>query len=101
MEFLITLRQDWATLRERPDLRQLVAAERRVGAHLIQEGAILRIWRLPGQRANVGIWQAPDATALDALLNRLPLRAWLEAEVVALATHDLESPASPHLLETT
>lgn len=101
MEFLVTLHQDWATLRERPDLEKLVAAERQVGALLIQEGALIRIWRLPGQRANVGIWQAPDPTALTALLERLPMRAWLDAEVVALASHDLESPAGPHPSEST
>jgi len=101
MEFLVTLRQDWAALRERPDIEELVAAERRAGALLIEEGALIRIWRLPGQRANVGIWQAPDPTALTALLDRLPLRAWLEADVVALATHDLESAAGPHTSEST
>jgi muconolactone D-isomerase len=91
VEFLVTIRQDWPALRDRPDLSALVEEERRVGRDLIAEGVITRIWRLPGQRANVGIWQATDATALVAQLDRLPLRRWLDAEVLALADHELET----------
>ncbi|MGW3955413.1 muconolactone Delta-isomerase [Streptomyces sp. NPDC004752] len=93
MEFLVTLRQDWPELRRHPRLSELIAEERRIGRLLIEEGVIARIWRIPGQRANVGIWRARDATALVAHLDRLPLRPWLEADVVALATHELEEDA--------
>ena len=91
MEFLVTLRQDWAALRDHPHLAELIATERRIGQALIEEGTLVRIWRLPGQRANVGIWRAENATRLAAHLERLPLRPWLDAEVVALATHELEA----------
>ncbi len=91
MEFLVTITQNWAALRRHPDLDQLVAAERQVGRALVEDGTIVRIWRLPGQRANIGIWRAADATELVALLDQLPLRPWLDAEVVALATHELEA----------
>ncbi|HKC29295.1 MAG TPA: muconolactone Delta-isomerase family protein [Jatrophihabitans sp.] len=87
----MTLRQDWAALRDLPDLESLVAAEREAGRRLLRDGTIVRIWRVPGQRANVGVWQAADATALHAVLERLPLRRWLDADVVALATHELEA----------
>jgi muconolactone D-isomerase len=90
MEFLVTLRQDWAALRERPDLDELIHREREVGQELLAEGTVVRIWRLPGERANVAIWSAPDATALHAQLARLPCWPWLHAQVVPLATHDLE-----------
>jgi muconolactone D-isomerase len=91
MEFLVTLRQDWTALRERPDLDDLVQREREAGAALLAEGTLCRIWRLPGERANVGVWSAPDATALHAHLAHLPLWPWLDAQVVALATHELET----------
>jgi muconolactone D-isomerase len=91
MEFLVTLRQDWPALRDRTDLAELVAAERRVGRELVAEGVLLRIWRLPGQRANVGVWRARDADDLHTQLERLPLRRWMDAEVIALATHELEA----------
>lgn len=91
MEFLVTLRQDWAALRDLPQLDALVRAEREVGRALVRDGTIVRIWRMPGQRANVGVWHAADATALHAVLDTLPLRRWLDADVVALATHELEA----------
>ena len=91
MEFLVTLRQDWAALRECGDLDELMRREREAGAALLAEGTLGRIWRLPGERANVGIWSAPDATALHAQLARLPLWPWLDAQVVPLATHELET----------
>lgn len=91
MEFLVTLRQDWPALREHPALAELIAAERVAGRQLLEQGVIARIWRLPGQRANVGVWRASDATELVVLLDRLPLRPWLEAEVLALADHELEA----------
>lgn len=91
MEFLVTLRQDWAALRDLPQLDALIAAEREIGKALVRDGTIVRIWRIPGQRANVGVWQAADATALHAVLDTLPLRRWLDADVVALATHELEA----------
>lgn len=90
MEFLVTLRQDWAALRERPDLDELVRRERDAGHALISEGTLRRIWRVPGERANIGIWSVPDATALHARLASLPLWPWLDADVVPLATHELE-----------
>ena len=92
MEFLVTLRQDWAALRDRTDLDELTRREREVGRSLREEGTLGRIWRLPGERANVGIWSAPDATALHAHLARLPCWPWLQAQVVPLATHELEAP---------
>lgn len=90
MEFLVTIRQDWSALRDRADLADLVAAERRVGRQLISERVLLRVWRLPGQRANVGVWRATDPTALHGLLDRLPMRRWLDADVLALAAHELQ-----------
>lgn len=91
MEFLVTLRQDWPALREHPRLAELVAAERAVGRAFLADGTIARIWRLPGQRANIGVWCADDADDLVAHLDRLPLRPWLDADVIALARHELES----------
>ena len=56
----------------------------------MDQGAIVRIWRVPGGLRNVGIWSAPDATALHALITSLPLSRWFSTEVEALATHPLE-----------
>jgi muconolactone D-isomerase len=51
----------------------------------------VRIWRLPGQTANVGVWAAPDATALHEVLTSMPLFPWFRVEVEALAVHYVEA----------
>lgn len=66
--------------------------ERRVGADLVRDGVIVRIWRLPGQTANVGIWRAANATELHDRLRALPMWPWMRIEVTALAVHPLEAP---------
>jgi len=90
VEFLVTIRQDRAALRDLPHLDALVDRERRIGRELIEEGIIVRIWRIPGQRANIGVRAARDATDLAARLDRLPLRRWLDADVRAPAEHEPE-----------
>lgn len=87
---MVTLRQNWTELSAHPELTRLIAAERSVGRDLISQGVLLRIWRLPGERANIGIWRAPNAAALDEQLDRLPLRRWLAAEILPLGVHELE-----------
>jgi muconolactone D-isomerase len=49
---------------------------------------------VPGRRANWGIWEAEDATALHAAIRSLPLFPWLEVDVIPLAAHpnDPERP---------
>jgi muconolactone D-isomerase len=71
----------------------LVAAERQLGRRLIDDGSIVRIWRIPGTANNVGVWRAADASDLHALLRSLPLAAWCTIEVTALAVHPLEGGA--------
>jgi muconolactone D-isomerase len=73
----------------------VVAAERRVGAQLLDDGAIRRIWRVPGTSANVGIWDAADATALHRAIASLPAFPWATVQVTPLAVHPLEEGA-PH-----
>jgi muconolactone D-isomerase len=69
----------------------LLERERERGLELRGSGTIVRIWRIPGQLANVGVWEAADATELHAALSSLPLFPWMRARVTPLATHHLES----------
>lgn len=64
-------------------------AERVRGEELVKAGSILQIWRVPGTQGNVGIWRAPDATDLHALVSSLPLYEYMRIEVTALARHPL------------
>ncbi len=68
---------------------RLLADELRRGRELVEAGAIRSIWRIPGGLRNVGIWEAPDATALHELIASLPLYPWIATEVVPLAEHPL------------
>jgi muconolactone D-isomerase len=70
---------------------ELAAAERERGVQLRSQGAIQRIWRLPGQTANVGVWAAGSASELHELIGSLPLHPWMSVEVTALAVHPLEA----------
>jgi muconolactone D-isomerase len=90
MEFLVEIATSLP-----PDLdpgrkAELLERERARGQELRAAGTIVRIWRLPGRLANVGIWEAADPTELDAAIASLPLHPWMSVRVTALATHYLE-----------
>jgi len=73
---------------ERTRLRGL---ERRRASELREAGVLRRLWRVPGTRAVVGLWEAQDATQLHDALASLPMFPWLSATVEALATHPQEA----------
>ncbi|MPZ74355.1 MAG: muconolactone delta-isomerase [Nitriliruptorales bacterium] len=72
-------------------LEELRAREKRRGLQLRTEGTIQRVWRVPGRVANIGYWQAPDATVLHEKISSLPMFPWLDVTVTALAQHYLEA----------
>lgn len=83
-----------------PDMEQeaqavLLAREATRARALMAEGALVRIWRVPGRYANIGIWSAPDATVLHDAVSSLPLFPYMDVEVTALAAHYLEAEAAP------
>jgi muconolactone D-isomerase len=94
VEFLVNIEVGWPADGDPDELVRLTAAERERAAELASTGTIRRMWRVPGRRANWGIWEAPDATALHAALRSLPLFPWLEVDVIPLAAHpnDPERP---------
>ena len=59
---------------------------------LAANGVIVRLWRIPGRRQNVGLWRATTAGALHAALESLPTYPYLDITVPALASH----PSDPH-----
>jgi muconolactone D-isomerase len=93
MEFLVRIDID-IPLDTPPERKQeLLDAEAARARELMAAGVIVRIWRLPGRTANVGVWAAPDATALHEVLTSLPLFPYFTTQVEALAVHYLEAPA--------
>lgn len=94
MEFLVNIEVGWPPDGDPDELARLTAAERERAGELAAAGTIRRMWRVPGRRANWGIWEAADATALHAAIRSLPLFPWLDVDVIPLAAHpsDPERP---------
>jgi muconolactone D-isomerase len=90
MEFLVSI--DIRTPHDLdPDrLAALQSAETARARELMAAGLLKRIWRVPGRRSNVSLYEAPDATALHAALTSLPLWPYMEIDVRPLAVHPLE-----------
>ena len=94
MEFLVHIEVRWPVDGSPDQFAGLNTAERARSAELAADGRVRRLWRVPGRRANWGIWEAADATELHAALTSLPLHPWMEIEVIPLAAHpnDPERP---------
>lgn len=90
MEFLVRFDvnpPESMTVEERERLRAL---ERERAVELRESGTLRRLWRVPGRRATVGLWEADDATALHDALASLPMFPWMDVTVEPLATHPQE-----------
>jgi muconolactone D-isomerase len=91
MEFLVRIEIRMPADLPEERQRELRDAEARRATELREQGVLVRIWRVPGRTANIGIWSAPDATALHDVLTGLPLFPYFDATVEPLATHYLEA----------
>jgi muconolactone D-isomerase len=92
MEFLVQITVAFPPDMSADELADLMAREVARGQELKEAGTIVRIWRVPGRRENVGIWQAETPDELHEAITSLPVFPWLDARVTALATHHLEAP---------
>jgi muconolactone D-isomerase len=93
MEFLVNIEVEWPPEGDPDELARITAAERVRADELVREGRIRRLWRIPGRRANWGIWEAPDATELHAAIASLPFFPWLSVEIYPLARHPSDPAA--------
>ncbi|MBC9729146.1 muconolactone Delta-isomerase family protein [Streptomyces sp. TRM68367] len=94
MDFMIHL--DGSRVYELPvEERDEVVKREHAHAHeLMATGVLKHIWRMPGQRGNVGIWSAADADELEKVLASLPIRPYADIQVTPLATHPLTLEAT-------
>jgi muconolactone D-isomerase len=93
MEFLVEIQVNFPPDMPAELLADVMDREFRRGRELQDAGRIVRIWRIPGRRANVGIWQGADADAIHEAISSLPAFPWIDAHVTPLATHQLEATA--------
>ena len=92
MEFLVNIK--FARLAEIPEAERapIVAAERARAADLAASGHLVRMWRVPCQHENWGLWSVADATELHGIISGLPAYPWMnDIKVIPLAAH----PADP------
>lgn len=54
---------------------------------LAAQGVLRSLWRVPGRRANWGIWVTDDCDQLHAAISSLPLFPYLSITVHPLARH--------------
>jgi muconolactone D-isomerase len=88
-EFLVEIEFELPPSMPEAERTAILEAETERGRELRDAGSIVHIWRVPGRRANVGLWKAADATELHELLSSLPLFPWMNILVRPLAEHYL------------
>ena len=72
------------------EIEQRLAGETARVPELAAQGRVLRVWKpLPedGRRRALGLYRAGSDEELEAILDSLPLRPWMELSVTALAEH--------------
>jgi muconolactone D-isomerase len=93
VEFIVHLQVNWPAAGDPAALARLTEAEHARAVELAAAGILRRLWRIPGRRANWGLWEAADPTELHAALTSLPFFPWLDAEVHAVARHPNDPPS--------
>ena len=72
------------------ELERRTADEGARVAELAAQGHALRVWKpVPddGRRRALGLYRAADDRELQAILDSLPLRHWMEISITRLAEH--------------
>ena len=95
MEFLVEISNGGPADGDPAQAKELAAAESKRAAELAKDGVLRKLWRIPGTRQNVGLWEAEDATALHQALSSLPFFPWLTIAVRPLAAHPNDPQRGP------
>lgn len=66
---------------------ELRTAENARAFELIEAGKMRRIWRIVGETANYGIWEAESLEDLHASIGSLPIYPYMKVSVTPLIAH--------------
>jgi muconolactone D-isomerase len=92
VEFLVRFEVHLPRDLDRNELDVLMAEERERGDALWASGKLKRLWRVPGRRAGIGLYEFVDADELHQTFASFPLFPYMD--VVAV------EPLAPHPGET-
>lgn len=85
MEYLVYM--DVGAIGDAEVAATLIRKEAERSRELAAVGVIRRLWRVPGRRANWGIWVAATIDELHQAIASLPLYPYLTVTVHPLASH--------------
>lgn len=94
MEFLLHIKVTFPPDGDPDEKARRITAEGIRARELTAQGIIKRVWRIPGQWANWGLWEAPDATAIHDAVTSLPMWPYLDVTVHPLGAHP-NDPGKP------
>jgi muconolactone delta-isomerase len=87
-EFLTTFTVTIPEGTPHPVVDDTTAREAHSARELAGQGHLLRLWRLPtGGPSALGLWRARNAAEMQAILESLPLYAWMTVQTTPLAEH--------------
>ena len=90
MEFLVEFEITVPDGTTESEVEDREAAEAGAAAKLVEDGHLVRVWKLPagsGETPVLGLYRADSETELDGLLRALPLYEWMRVSVTPLAPH--------------
>jgi muconolactone delta-isomerase len=95
MEYLVTMTTHVPPGTSDDAVTDMRAREAAHSHGLVEQGALLRLWRpplAPGEWRTFGLFAANDAEELEKILAGMPLRVWRSDEVTPLAPHPHDPP---------
>jgi muconolactone D-isomerase len=98
MEFLVEFEIEIPAGTAESEVKDREDAEAEAAAKLVEEGHLVRVWKLPvesGKTPVLGLYRAGSDTELDGLLRALPLYEWMRVSVTPLAPHPNDPARSP------
>jgi muconolactone D-isomerase len=98
MEFLVDFEINVPAGTPEAEVKDREDAEADAAAKLVEEGHLVRVWKLPveaGETQILGLYRADTETELDGLLRALPLYEWMRVSVTPLAPHPNDPARSP------
>ena len=86
-EFLVTFTTEVPAGTPGQVVADAEAREAQRARELASQGHLLRLWGLPGKGRVLGLYRARDAAEMQAILESLPLYAWMSVQTTPLSRH--------------